>query len=213
MRILPIILLLLQDPTPPPAPSAEVTATITATKDGGLTILDATKSVGAKGYTWEIAPKGTRGFLVVDGGKRAVFAPGAPGNYTIVLAVAGADGQVDIAIESIGGGPAPPPTPDTLETLVVQWAELVTSPTKKADAEKLANSFATVASQLAAGAIDNDPEKILAATKSSYELALGASLTAWRPWLDKLGEWMDANDSGAYVETWNAIAAGLRGVQ
>ncbi len=218
----PIVLLavgFLQEPTPnPPAPTAEVTAKIVVTKDGGLIILDAGKSIGAKSFEWEVLPAKTPGFLVIDGGRRAVFAPGKAGQFTIVLAVAGDGGELDIETvtfrEGPGPGPNPPgPDPVSLAELATQWADAVDSPTKAADASKLANAFETVAAQLAAGALPEEPERILAATKSIYEMSLGSALAAWRPWLDSLGAYMTDHDSGDYVTQWNEIAAGLRAVR
>lgn len=220
--VLLFLLFFFQEPSPPapnpaPAPTASVDAVITASKSGGLTILDADKSKGAKGYAWQIVPEKTQGFLVVDGGKRAVFAPGTAGSFVVVLAVSGSDGQLDIATHNVtsgpGPGPGPGPQPADLASLVVEWAAGVTSDSKKADASKIANAFATVASQVAAGAIPREPEAILKATKAGYETALGAAYAAWRPWFDKLGEYMTDHDSGDYVAQWEAISEGLGRVE
>ena len=207
----------LQEPPPPP-PAVETKAAITATKDGGLTILDAAKSTGAKSYAWQIVPAKTPGFIVVDAGQRAIFAPATAGSYVVILAVAGADGQLDIATHAILSGPAPgpgppgpAPPPATLAEQVTGWVAMVTSDSRKAEAEKIANSFDTVASQIAAGAVEKKPETILAATKASYDFALGAARPAWQPFFEALGAYMNAHDSGLYVEQWQEIAKGLRG--
>lgn len=77
---------------------------------GDLVILSATAE--AKAYAWTCIPDSKR-WLAVDGGRRVVFASGAAGVYTFVLATATGDvPAVHQHVVTIGAPPpAPPPNP------------------------------------------------------------------------------------------------------
>lgn len=100
---------------PTPAIVQAQTAVITAPTNvapGDLVILDATQSDGAD-FEWLVLPDKTH--LPVEGGRKVVFASGAPGRYTFVLAVAKGDAVAITKHELVVGvppGPVPPgPTP------------------------------------------------------------------------------------------------------
>jgi len=179
-------------------------------KVGQLVVLDVSESVAA-GFKWEPRTK-TNNFLVIEGGKRAVFSAEAAGEFTFVVAVAKGD-TVDVVIHTIkitGGTPSPT---DDLPTRVASWCEGVQSPTKRDDALKLAQSFSSLSAVIKP---EMTPEDIIEATKNSTRDALGDNLKHWAPFLDGLGAEMtklsaagQLNDADSHKRVWKAIAEAL----
>lgn len=177
---------------------------------GELVVLDVTES-NATSFKWRLHQK-TKNFLVIDGGKRAVFSAEAGGTYTFVIAGAKND-SVDVKIHTIrvDGGPAEPS--DDIAAKISSWSEPVNSPTKKDDAVRLAKSFMTVAGDIKA---DTTPAEIVEATKKSNRVALGDNLKYWEPFLIELQKELQVAaqagklpDAMAHADMWQKIADGL----
>lgn len=100
-------------------------------------------------------------------------------------------------------------TPEALVKLnlgakISTWAKLVTSDRDKA--MRLAQSF------LAISNAEIPADKFLAATAKANKQALGDSLEAWMPFLDKLGAYLDETQlrtTEDYQRTWVEIASGI----
>lgn len=179
-------------------------------KVGQLVVFDVSDST-ATSFKWETRTKLTN-FLVIEGGKRAVFSAEVGGEYTFVIAAAKAD-TVDVVIHTVKVAGAPTTPGDDLATKVASWSEPVASPTKRDDAMKLAQSFSSLAAVIKP---EMTPEDIIEATKSSNRDALGDNLKHWAPFLDGLGAEMtklaDAgqlNDAEAHKKVWKSIADAL----
>lgn len=194
----------------PPAPVAKVVLKAPdKAKIGQLVVLDVSDSVAAS-FKWELRTK-TSNFLVIDGGKRAVFSAEVGGEYTFVIAAAKGD-TIDVVIHTVKviGGTSPT---DDLPTRVAAWCETVQSPTKRDDAMKLAQSFSSLSAVIKP---EMTPEDIIEATKQSNRDALGDNLKHWTPFLDGLGAEMTKlsaagklNDGESHKRVWKAIAEAL----
>jgi predicted secreted protein len=179
-------------------------------KVGQLVILDVSESTAAS-FKWELRTKSTN-FLVIENGKRAVFTAEVGGEYTFVIAAAKGD-TVDVVIHTVKVAGAPATPGDDLPAKVASWSEPVTSPTKRDDALKLAQSFSSLAAVIKP---EMTPEDIIEATKSSNRDALGDNLKHWAPFLDGLGSEMtklssagQLNDAEAHKRVWKSIADSL----
>lgn len=128
--------------------------------------------------------------------------------------------------------PAPTPTPPTppvppqptpsafgIRDQIAGWANSVASPTRAADAAKLASAADSLAAAVAAGTTSG-PAKILAALTAANAMALGSNLAAWK----SFGVSYSAALTGLYAmgrlktdADWAAMlretAEGLRGVK
>ena len=188
-------------------------------KVGQLARLAVTKSAG-KSFKWVVIPEGVD-FEVYNNGQNVIFSSGTPGSFTFVVACAnGNDVDVKIVVIVVGEGDVvnpvdPVPLPTGLAGKVTEWTKLVTSPTKKAEAAKLSASFAAVQAEIQSGRLTT-AEEIIAATKTANQGALGASLAAWVPCLEKLQAEMRAQAEAGLLVTaeqhakvWGEIAAGL----
>lgn len=181
-------------------------------KVGQLVVLDVSDSI-ATSFRWELRTK-TTNFLVIDGGKRAVFTAEVGGEYTFVIAVAKGD-TVDVAIHTVKVTGGAPSLTDDLPTRVASWCEAVQSPTKRDEAMKLAQSFSSISAIITPAMT---PEDIIQATKDSNRDALGENLKHWTPFLDGLGAEMtklsaagQLNDADSHKKVWKAIAEALGG--
>jgi hypothetical protein len=180
---------------------------------GELVVLDVSES-SATSYVWKVLPE-SKDFLVIDGGKRAVFSHGSSGTFLFIVSVAKGD-TVDVKTHSMKvNGPDGPPAPANLSSKIAGWCENVKSPTKRDDALKLGQSFRSVSSTIAAGVITT-PADIVAATKRSNQEALGANVKHWEPFLTALQAELKAQaeagnlpDSEAHVKAWRSIGDGL----
>lgn len=179
-------------------------------KVGQLVVLDVSESDAAS-FKWVLNSK-TTNFLVIDGGKRAVFSAEAGGDFTFVVAASKGD-TVDVVIHTIKVAGGTPSLTDDLPTRVAGWCESVESPTKRDDALKLAQSFSSLSSIIKP---EMTPEDIIEATKNSNRDALGDNLKHWTPFLDGLGAEMtklsaagQLNDAEAHKRVWKAIADAL----
>jgi hypothetical protein len=117
-------------------------------------------------------------------------------------------------------GPGPKPVIPSLTTAAKEWVTLVKKTPKytdsevKIDAEKLAESFSSIAAAIAAGTL-KDQNAILKATKESNDSAI-SNREEWLPWFKKLSDHLSAaNKDGTikstsqYATAWREISTGL----
>lgn len=184
-------------------------------KAGQLIVLDVSKS-NATSFTWVVEPP-TANFLVIDGGKRAVFSHGSPGEFLFIVAGA-KDGEVGVTTHRIKveGGQPPFPNVDGIAAKIPLWCESVVSDNKKDEALKLAQSFASVASIVDSGVVMT-PEDVVLSTKNANRDALGENINKWVPLLEALqGELKSMSaagtlsDTASHAKVWRDIAEGLR---
>ena len=208
------------EPTPNPQPVPNVVVSNEAkivlkapikARVGELVVLDVTDS-NADSFKWELRTK-TKNFLVIDGGRRAIFTAEAGGEYVFVVACA-KGGSVDVVIHAIvvTGDPADPAA--DIGAKVKEWCDKVVSDTKRDDAMKLAQSFSSVSAVISD---DMTPDAIVEATKKSNRVALGKNLDAWIPFFDGLGDELRAlgsagklPDSEAHRAVWEKIGEALK---
>jgi hypothetical protein len=181
-------------------------------KSGQLVILDASKSE-AVSFDWIVEPA-TPNFLVIDGGKRAVFS--APGG-TFRFYVAGAKGDgIDAEFRTVTVGDVAPPVDPVVipESQVAKWVKLVAGDTK-AEVKGLAKSFRSVQAQIAAGVL-RDADSIIQATAISNRGTLGDRAAAWKPFFVELEKELNSKRDAGKLKTtddhkaeWARIAAEL----
>lgn len=201
--------------TPEPADPNAAKVVIKApasVKAGDLVVLDVSGS-NAMSFAWKVVPE-TANFLVIDGGKRAVFSNGTGGDFLFIVSAAKGD-TVDVKTHTVKvDGPDGTPAPTDIASKVAAWCEPVESPTKRDEALKLAQSFSSVAAVITPAMT---PEDIGEATKKSNRDALGENVTKWEPFLISLmGELQSQAEAGnlpdteAHAKAWRSIAEGLK---
>lgn len=179
-------------------------------QSGQLVVLDASKSE-AVSFDWIVEPA-TPNFLVIDGGKRAVFS--APGG-TFRFYVAGAKGDgVDAEFRTVTVGEAAPVDPVVPDSQVAKWVKLVPGDTK-AEVKGLAKSFRSVQTQIAAGVL-RDAKSIIEATAISNRGTLADRAAAWKPFFVELEKELNSKRDAGKLKTvddhkaeWARIAAEL----
>jgi len=190
---------------------------------GELVRLDLTGSV-AQSFKWLMVPAMVD-FEDYNDGKKAVFSARKAGSYMFVVACA-YEGTVDVVIHTIvvTGPTAPdgatypevvlPQVNAPMNEWVTYWCAANRRP--KEEAKRLVASFENVATQIAAGVIQ-DPGEIIAATAVANRAALGDTLPSWMPVLEQLQAKMkEQADAGSLTTadehraTWLLIAKWLR---
>jgi hypothetical protein len=190
---------------------------------GELVRLDLAGSV-AQSFKWLMVPA-TVDFEAYNNGKNAHFSARKAGSYMFIVACA-YEGTVDVVIHTVvvTGVTAPdgatypeivlPQVDAPMNEWVTYWCAANRRP--KEEAKRLAASFENVATQIAAGVIQ-DPSEIIAATAIANRAALGDSLTSWMPVLEQLQARMkEQADAGnlttadEHRATWLMISKGLR---
>lgn len=166
-----------------------------ATTSGGLTILDMT-GAGDK-FAWAIVPADTSGFEVDTGGRRAYFAPGHAGRFTVIVAAATDDAVVILQREVTVGTPSPvdptdppvdPPPPSALTAKVKSLTQAaIAAGGDKATGVKLAGLYTAAASRVANGEVT--PALALPGLKVALNALLStrtdqAKWLAWRGGID-----------------------------
>lgn len=177
---------------------------------GELVRLDVSEST-ADSFMWKLVPDSVD-FEVYAEGRRAVFSARAPGEYRFIVACA-KDGTVDVVHKLITViGPPPQPIDNSLAQWIPFWLWNYDLPDNERLA--LADSFHSVAAREAELKTAEDWIK---ATAESNREALGDSLDAWSPMLDKIGTVLlkMAQDGKLltpeqHATVWKEIAAGLR---
>ena len=182
-------------------------------KAGDLVIISVEKSDAAS-FKWIMIPA-TDNFLVIDGGKRAVFSSGVGGTYQFIVACAKGD-TCDVIVQTVTveGQPATPV--DNLENRIIMWCKTIKSDTQRDDALQLAQSFSSMAILAESGQITS-PKDLVTATFKSNQDALGTKLDLWSPFRDglakelkSLAEVGELTDTQSHVRVWKSIASALR---
>lgn len=206
-------------PEQAPAATAAVTIKAPATiKVGQLAIIDVSDSTAAS-FSWQVVPP-TDNFHVIDGGKRAVFTTAIDETAESFLFIVGGAKADTVDVKTwriqVTGRPNSATTTETaIAAKVAQWCQAVTSPTKRDDLTKLAQSFASVAE--AAKSTTMTPDAMVQATTQSNLKALGAdNLKNWAPFFNSLQAELKALDIAgklpdgiAHIAVWEQIATGL----
>jgi hypothetical protein len=203
-------------PAPPADPNAAavIIKAPTSVPAGTLVVLDVSGS-NATNFAWKVVPE-TPNFMVIDGGKRAVFS-GTGGEYLFIVC-GGKGDTVDIKTHSIVVDgpivPPGPPSPADIAAKVAKWCEPVDSPTKRDDALKLAQSFSSVAAVISPVMT---PADIVDATRKSNQDALGSNVERWEPFLRSLQAELKSQaeagllpDTEAHAVAWRSVADGLK---
>jgi hypothetical protein len=199
---------------------AEATVKIIApdkAKVGDLIVIDLSESIGS-GFDVVVSPT-PPGMMIFDDGRIIVCGTGNKAlTYTFMISCA-VDGDSDIEIHKIEitGLPRVPVGPgDEVVEKVKDWVSNVKSPSKRDDALKLAQSFASVAIVIDQGTFST-PEELVRATATSNREALGDNLEKWTPFLDHLMAELKAmadinklTDVEAHGTVWKEVAQGLR---
>lgn len=137
-------------------------------------------------------------------GKRAFLSSRTGGDYLLIIA-GSENNEPVLKTHRIYVEPLVPPDPTVnLDSEIRRWLTQVRSDGGKEEARKLAQSFRFVA-----GSPHTDVNNFLAATASSNRMVLGDSLDAWKPFLDGLGLYLDANTPRTlekYQQVWRTIA-------
>lgn len=188
-------------------------------KIGDLIIIDLSNSLGGGfDYAVEPMPPGLRTF---DNGKIIICGTGDKNVvYTFMVSCALGDDS-DIAVHKVRvyGAEETGPVPDPGQNLVQKvkdWASAVDSPTKRDDALKLSQSFASIAVIINQDTFD-DVGELIRATATSNRDALDANLEHWSPLLDALMKELKAMSSTgqlpdvqSHARIWRDVAQGLR---
>jgi len=177
---------------------------------GELVRFDVSESV-ADSFKWIMSPK-TQDFLTFDEGAQAVFSARSEGRYRFTVACA-KNGTVDVVTHTVTvEGPPPMPSTDSLVEWIPFWfwAENL----QKEDATRLAASFEKIATQMPA-----KPSDWIKRTAEANREALGESIDAWEPLLDKIGKALrkraeqgNLSTPEQHKEAWLEVAEGLRRV-
>jgi len=177
---------------------------------GELAVIDVSASQ-ADSFIWKVKPE-TKNFMVIDGGRRAVFSAEAPGEYLFFISAA-KDGTVDSQIHTIQVGKGSVTPTATIGSKVPAWVEKVQSPGKRDEALRLAQSFSSVAAMVTP---TTQPADIVAMTVKSNRDALGSNIKAWEPFLIELQKELEASaangslsDANSHIAAWRSISQSL----
>lgn len=162
---------------------------------GELVRFDASKST-ADSFKW-IAPNSD--FQTFEGGKKAVFSARVPGEYQFILAVA-KEGTVDVITVTITVTDHP-----NLKQLIRQWSQgLPRAPAVAAAFERVAVTAPAT------------PEEWIKLTAEANRKALGVDAPKWRPFFQKLSDYLHARAEAGelttpeqHKEIWLQIAEAL----
>jgi hypothetical protein len=199
-----------QDPDPPDFEEGIVLDAQGSCEVGELVRFDASQS-NVEGLTWQILPH-TPDFEVIEEGRRAFFSARVPGKFLVIIAGASAGKPYLQHHTIIVEGEPLPPSPKTLPQKVRGWVDEVEDYDGKADkAKAMAGAFRKLAANE-----DIEVEEILEATAVANSAILGDDLDQWIPFLDRLGQELDAYVEGddlstrkQYREVWLLIASGI----
>lgn len=209
-----------EDDNTPRKDKAEVhIKALSKVKVGDLIILDLSESLG-KGFDYEVEPT-PPGLRTFDDGRIIVCGTGHKNvTYTFMVSCALNDDS-DIAVHKVKvyGAPETGPIPDPGQNIVEkvkEWASDVKSPSKRDDALRLAQSFASVAVIIEQDTFDS-PGELVQATATSNRDALGVNLEHWSQFLDSLMKELKAMaalgqllDTKSHAPIWKDVAQGLR---
>lgn len=200
----------------PDAPNVVINAP-TVVKVGDMIVVDVSESNGA-GFDWKVVPEPSDMRIFNDGKVMCAATGPSPVEYLFIVSCA-LDGKSSVKTHVVkveANIPVVPDQPgnDVAEKVAI-WCAGIESPTKRDDAMKLAQSFASLATVIEGGAFDT-PAEIVVATKTATRDALGGRLEAWVPLLDGLTIELKAmaqagmlQDTESHAPVWSAVAEGL----
>ena len=177
---------------------------------GQLVVIDVSAS-NASSFDWQVVPE-TQNFIVIDEGRRAVFSSETAGDYLFVVGAAKGE-TVDVASHRIrvGSGGAQPTA--NIASKVPDWCGKVQSPSKRDEALRLSQSFASVAAIVTPSMQASD---IVAATVKSNRDALGSNIKNWEPFLAQLQVELEArvadgslSNADSHIKAWREISQAL----
>lgn len=185
----------------------------TSEKAGNLVVISVEKSRAAS-FKWISNDLPTSNFLVIEGGKRAIFSSGTAGTYSFTIACALNDTcDVKVHTVTLTGGTQPA---DNLTSRITSWCDKVSTENKRDECLALAQSFASVALVMEGGTLTT-PLDIVNATKKSTQEALASSYEAWEPFryplaeeLSKMADSGELTDTESHIRVWKVIASALR---
>lgn len=150
---------------------------------------------GSDIIVWEIVPE-TGDFEAV--GKRAFFSSRVGGEYLIIIAGC-IDKQPMLKTHSIRVN-GEIQSDSNLDSLIKTLLGRVQTQNKREEAIQLAQSFRVI------GQTELSADKIIEATANVNRNALKDSLDAWKPFLDGIGAYLDAQETYDYRIVWPQIA-------
>jgi len=195
-------------------PTVIITAPKTI-KIGGLIVIDASKSDGT-GFDFKVFPEPK--YLRVDSdGKRIYCGTGNTHTEFLFIVSCAKNGKSKIGLHRIKIiGKDLPPVEVTVTDLVLDWFESVDSDMKIVEANRLGQSFSSIATLIENGTLTT-PEQIINATAKSNVDALGENLAAWKPFLDaliikldRLAEQGKLTTSSQHAVIWREVATALK---
>ncbi len=186
-------------------------------KIGGMIIIDLSTSIGEGfDYVVEPTPPDLRTF---NGGKLIVCGTGDKNITYIFMISCALGGDSDIAVHKIKVTGAPPADVKPGEALIQKvhrWAEYITSPSKRDDALKLAQSFASMAVIIEQDTFGTVSE-LAEASRISNRDALNGHIDNWTPFLESIrDELKRMSKSGklpdvkSHARVWKDISQGLK---
>jgi hypothetical protein len=187
-------------------------------KIGDMIVIDLSESIGA-GFDYKVIPE-PPGLRVFNDGKTIVCGTGDKNvTYLFIVscALAGDSNIKTHEIKVYGADTGPPLHPgENIVGKVQEWCEDVQSPTKRDDALKLAQSFASVAIIIEQDSFSSASELVQATATSNRE-ALNGNIAHWTPVLNELMQELKAmaetgqlSDVKSHAQVWREVAQGLR---
>lgn len=136
--------------------------------------------------------------------KIACFSARAESIWLVIISGVAEDGSPEMLTHKLVVGNCSGPATANLGSKIKTWSKLVVE--EREAAAKLAQSFRAISNA------DIPAEKFLEATAKANKQALGSSLQAWMPFLDKLGDYLDTHPPSTteeYQRVWVEIADGI----
>jgi len=144
------------------------------------------------GITWKIEPM-TDDFEIIDDGRRAFFSARTGGDFVIIVAAA-KGGKPFLFYDSLTVK-GEPKIVTGLRGRVGRWLVPVQTPKKAGTLKAMAGVFRKLAGQ------PTTVDKMLEATALANSAVIGDEITAWVPFLDKLGNELDDLVENKKLET------------
>lgn len=159
------------------------------------------------GITWKVKPE-TPDFEVIEEGRRAFFSARMPGEYLIIVAAArGGEPFLHWQTLTVRGEPTPV---SRLTHKVGEWLKRLPADIDKSKIKQVAGVFRKLANS------ETAVDKMLEATALANSAVIGDELEKWVPFLDGLGNELDAMVASGDLSTreqyravWLEIAAAM----
>lgn len=200
-------------PAPQPTFVQPLEVSINSPRDalvGDMVTITAEVSGTPTDFEWSVDPP-LEGLMVLDGGRKAVFANREAGDYLIMVAVAGNGGQVRSARKVFSLLPAPPENPITAQSLplaappvdvgdlVRRWVAEVRTVNKPGESQAIAGSFRAMAALARQGNIGSDPLRDVEA--AGEEAVTPQRFAAWEPFFGHLREFLFPLNQSGHLQT------------